>query len=179
MNPILARYNASLPFSVQERDIDLLLIEQLHVCRAFADWLTERLDLSGAVVETARHSVHREHGETDVLVIVRLGDESVAVMIEDKIGAPMQPDQCERYHKRGEILCEEGAANRYKTVLCAPERYLARVPKHEPGVSRDERWDDRVSFEQIVQSLEDIAYPGWEWRAGDSAHCDLATGSCA
>lgn len=61
MNPILARYNAGLPFSLQERDIDLLLIEQLHVCRPFADWLTGRLSLSGAVVETARHSVHREH----------------------------------------------------------------------------------------------------------------------
>ena len=112
MNPILARYNAGLPFSLQERDIDLLLIEQLHVCRPFADWLTGRLSLSGAVVETARHSVHREHGETDVLVIVRIGDERVAVMIEDKIGAPMQPDQCGRYHLRGKKLCEEGAVNR-------------------------------------------------------------------
>jgi hypothetical protein len=81
VNPILARYNASIPFSVQERDIDLLLIEQLHVCHAFADWLTGRLDLPGAVVETARHSVYREHGETDVLVIVRVGDENVAVML--------------------------------------------------------------------------------------------------
>ena len=93
VNPILARYNASLPFSVQERDIDLLLIEQLHVCGTFAEWLTERLGLSGVAVETVRHSVYREHGETDVLLIVRLGDEYVAVMIEDKIGAPMQPDQ--------------------------------------------------------------------------------------
>jgi hypothetical protein len=120
--------------------------------------------LSGAVVETARHSVHRKHGETDVLVIVRLGGESVAVMIEDKIGAPMQPDQCERYHLRGRILCEDGAVNRYKTVLCAPEGYLVGVPKDQPGVPRDKRWDDRVSFEQIVQSVEGAAYPGWEWR---------------
>lgn len=157
MNPILARYNAGLPFSLQERDIDLLLIEQLHVCRPFADWLTGRLSLSGAVVETARHSVHREHGETDVLVIVRIGDERVAVMIEDKIGAPMQPDQCGRYHLRGKKLCEEGAVNRYKTVLCAPAGYLAGVPE-------DKRWDDRVSLEEIGQSLQGAAYPGWEWR---------------
>lgn len=157
MNPILARYNAGLPFSVQERDIDLLLIEQLHVCRTFAEWLTERLGLSGAVVETARHSVHRKHGETDVLLIVKLGDEGVAVMIEDKIGAPMQPDQCERYHLRGRNLCEEGAVDRYKTVLCAPAGYIAGVPK-------DQRWDDRISLEEIAQNLEGAAYPGWEWR---------------
>lgn len=157
MNLILARYNGRLPFSVQERDIDLLLIEQLHVCRSFADWLAGRLDVSGAVVETARHSVHREHGETDVLVIIRLRDEMIALMIEDKIGAPMQPDQCERYHLRGEILCEEGAVSRYKTVLCAPDGYLAGVPK-------DERWDYRVSLEEIGRGLEGAAYPGWEWR---------------
>ncbi|MDI9849133.1 hypothetical protein QM467_13815 [Rhodoblastus sp. 17X3] len=157
MNPILARYNTGLPFSVQERDIDLILIEQLHMCRSFADWLTGRLDLTGAVVETARHSVHREHGETDVLVIVRLGEESVAVMIEDKIGAPMQPNQCERYHLRGSILCEEGAVDRYKTVLCAPAGYLAGVPT-------DQRWHDRVSLEELGQSIEGAAYPGWEWR---------------
>ncbi len=157
MNPILARYNANLPFSVQERDIDLLLIEQLHVCRAFADWLTKRLDLSGGVVETARHSVYREHGETDVLVIVRLGDERIAVMIEDKIGAPMQPDQCGRYHLRGQKLCDEGAVKRYKTVLCAPAAYLTGVPG-------DQRWDDRVSLEEIGRSLASVAYPGWEWR---------------
>lgn len=157
MNPILARYNARLPFSVQERDIDLLLIEQLHVCGAFAEWLTKRLGLSGAVVETARHSVYREHGETDVLLIVRLGDERVAVMIEDKIGAPMQPDQCERYHLRGMKLCDESVVNRYKTVLCAPGGYIA-------GVRQDQRWDSRVSLEEIAQSLEVAAYPGWEWR---------------
>ena len=109
MNPILARYDARLPFSVQERDIDLVLVEQLHVSSAFADWLTRRLNLTSAAVETARHSVYREHGETDVLVIVRRGEERVAVMIEDKIGAPMQPGQCERYHLRGRILCEESA----------------------------------------------------------------------
>jgi hypothetical protein len=113
--------------------------------------------LSGAVVETARHSVHREHGETDVLVIVKIGNESVAVMIEDKIGAPMQPNQCERYRLRGRILCDEGAVSRYKTVLCAPAGYLAGVPKNE-------RWDYRVSLEEIGQGLKDAAYPGWEWR---------------
>ena len=153
MNPILARYNACLPFSVQERDIDLLLIEQLHVCRAFAEWFTTRLVLAGAVVETARHSVHREHGETDVLVIVKLENQEVAVMIEDKIGAPMQPDQCERYHLRGRTLCNEGAVDRYKTVLCAPGGYLAGVPK-------DQLWDYRVSLEELAQSVIESAHPG-------------------
>ena len=157
MNPSLARYDSRLPFSVQERDIDLVLIEQLHVSPAFSGWLTARLDLAGAVVETARHSVCREHGETDVLVIVRRGQERVAVMIEDKIGAPMQPDQCERYHIRGRILCDEGAVDRYMTVLCAPAGYLNSVPE-------DQHWHARISLEEIAQDIQGAAYPGWEWR---------------
>ncbi len=157
MNPILARYNSRLPFTVQERDIDLLLIEQLHLCHYFADWLTGRLDLSGSIIETAHHSVHTECGETDVLAIVISGAERIALMIEDKIGAPMQPDQWERYHLRGENLCNEGIVSRYKTVLCAPAGYLASVPE-------DQRWDYRVSLEEIGQCIRDKAYPGWEWR---------------
>ena len=142
---------------MQERDIDLLLIEQLHVCRPFADWLTHRLGLSGAVVETARHSVYRQHGETDVLLIVRDGDKTVAVMIEDKIGAAMQPEQCERYHLRGKILCADGDVDTYKAVLCAPESYLV-------DVAHDQPWDDRISLEEIARSLEVAAFPGWQWR---------------
>ena len=157
MNPILERYSGRLPFTVQERDIDLLLLEQLHVCREFAAWLIAKLGLSGGEVITAHHSVSRTHGETDVLLHVQHGDQRVAVMIEDKIGAPMQPNQCERYHLRGKIMCDEGEADCYQTVLCAPAGYLAGVPKDQP-------WDHHLPFEDIAHLVESIGSPGWEWR---------------
>lgn len=157
MNPLLAQYNGGLPFSVQERDIDLLLLELLHVAPAFAKQFIERVGLTGATIELGRHSVYRDHGETDVLLILRTGDGRVAVMIEDKIGAPMQPDQCERYHLRGEALCAEGTVERYRTVLFAPAGYLQGVPETE-------RWDYRVSFEEVSEFLTSAAFLGQEWK---------------
>lgn len=157
-NAILARYRGALPFTVQERDIDLLLIEQLHVCPDLSAWLLAQAGAPDAEVETARHSVYRAEGETDVLVVARLNGARIAVMIEDKIGAPMQPEQCERYHRRGAALVAEGAVARYVTVLCAPAAYLATVPASE-------RWDLRLPFEALAAAIARIARPGWEWRA--------------
>lgn len=157
MNPILARYGNCFPFRVQERDIDLFLLEQLHVSPKFADWLTNKLGIVGGEILTAHHSVYRMHGETDVLIHVKQGDKHVAVMIEDKIGAPMQPDQCERYHLRGKILCEGDEVDNYLTVLCAPASYLAGIPK-------DQAWDRYLFFEDLAQCVEEIGHPGWEWR---------------
>lgn len=120
-------------------------------------WLVKYLGLPDAEVLMAYHSVHREHGETDVLLFVRHEKHRVAVMIEDKIGAPMQPDQCERYHLRGAALCTKGQADRYLTVLCAPSGYLAGVPQGQ-------RWDQLLPLEALVQQMADAAHPGWEWR---------------
>ncbi|PHP66737.1 hypothetical protein CSC94_11525 [Zhengella mangrovi] len=159
MNPILQRYDGRLPFSVNERDIDLLLIEQLHVSKGFADRLVSVLGLEGATMEKVEHSVYREHGETDVLLTVRHEGQRVAVMIEDKIGAVIQPDQCRRYHVRGQALCDSGDVERYFTVLCAPASYISGVP-----VSDKDDWHRRISFEEIAQIVSDEAFPGWEWR---------------
>ncbi len=143
---------------MNERDIDLLLIEQLHVSPGFIDQFSTMLGLPGAEVEKVQHSVYREHGETDVLVTASHAGRRVAVMIEDKIGAQMQPDQCERYHLRGEALCETGAVDSYCTVLCAPASYISGVPTTE-------RWQKRISFQDIAEIIKEEAFPGWEWRA--------------
>lgn len=157
MNPILTRYKSNLPFSVQERDIDLLLLELIHTSPYFAKEFIALVGLAGATVESGQHSVYREHGETDVLLIVGIENRRAAVMIEDKIGAPMQPDQCNRYHLRGDALCFDGTVDRYCTVLCAPAGYLRSVPDTE-------RWDYRVSFEEVAEILKAATLNGWEWK---------------
>ena len=62
------------PEAVAERDIDLLLIEELHVDSNFRSWFYE------LVWETGNHAVpflgawhsltHPEHGESDIVVLV-------------------------------------------------------------------------------------------------------------
>lgn len=157
MNNIQARYASRFPFSVQERDIDLLLLEQLHVADEFVNWLSNKLDLPGATLIGAHHSVQTVHGETDVLVYLQHEAQAIAVMIEDKIGAPMQPNQYERYHVRGKELCDNGQAERYLTVLCAPLTYLSGVPA-------EQAWEHRLALEDLAQVMESLPLPGWQWR---------------
>lgn len=157
MNTIQTRYPTRFPFSVQERDIDLLIMDQIHTSDEFVNWLSGELGLPGATVVAAHHSVQTEYGETDVLLDLRHNDQSIAVMIEDKIGAPMQPEQCERYHVRGSILRESGKTDCYLTVLCAPLSYLNAVPTTQS-------WGHRLALEEVAQRLEIIGQPGWEWR---------------
>lgn len=54
------------PFSVQERDVDLLILGQLHISPSFVTWIGERAGIAGARLASARHSVSTANGETDV-----------------------------------------------------------------------------------------------------------------
>jgi len=158
-----------LPFSVQERDVDLLLIELLHTSDAFVDWLAKRLDIADATFDEARHSVSTSLGETDVLAFLKTPSGRVAVMIEDKIGAPLQPRQRERYHERGEVLCSEGRAATFQVLLCAPSAYHSSLP-------RDEKWQHHLSFEEVAGWLlsNGTTQSKWKARILTEAHSKMA-----
>jgi hypothetical protein len=89
--------------AVTERDIDLLLLEELSVSDEFPLWLYSIV--AGAndapSCEGAWHSISDPSlGESDLIVIYENG---VAVLLENKIDAPAQPEQGQRYRARGEI----------------------------------------------------------------------------
>lgn len=70
----------------------------------------------------------------------------VAIMIEDKIDAPPQPQQVERYHQRGRQGIADGLWQEYFTCLCSPQKYL-------PEENRGE-WHCLLRFEEIISHLE-------------------------
>jgi hypothetical protein len=107
--------------AVQERDIDLLILEELHATPAFAAWWGERIGLNDAAFDGAWHSVSNADGETDVLLRVRVGAGRVGVLIENKIAASEQLQQDERYHRRGVQGLAEGWFDRYVTCMVAPQ----------------------------------------------------------
>jgi hypothetical protein len=65
-------------------------------------------------------------------------------MIEDKINAPFQPEQANRYKQRGEQGIQDGQWNRFTTCLCAPKGYLA-------GATPMEEWSAYISLESISE----------------------------
>jgi len=135
-----------------ERDIDLLLIEELHVDSSFRSWFyglvwgtsDQNLTFLGAW-----HSLtHPEYGESDIVVLAE-GEEGrkLAILIEDKIDAITQPNQAGRYRIRGDAGIKQNWWHQYRTCIVAPQAYL-------DGTSEVERYDVRISYESIKQWFE-------------------------
>ena len=151
--------------SVQERDIDLLLMEEFHVVPAFAGWFTAQVGLGpDAVFDGAWHSLNDQFGETDLLLRVKVGNERVAVLIENKVGAPEQDEQDVRYHLRGVRSQEAGRYDRFVTCICAPQVYVSALSAHSA-------YEHRVSYEAIRDRFagEDGARAAWRRAIMDEA----------
>lgn len=128
--------------SVTERDIDLLLLEEFHVSNDFVTWFCSELGLRNVTAAGAWHSVSDADGESDLLLRVLQEGSRIGILIENKVSAPAQYRQAERYHLRGGRLVEEGKLDSYGTVICAPERYLN-------SVGPETAYQHRISYEQI------------------------------
>ena len=94
--------------AVTERDIDLLLLEELNVSDDFSTWfysaITKNNDKPSS--KGAWHSItDPDFGESDLVVIY---DNGLAILIENKIDAIEQPQQGRRYKARGNKGIEKG-----------------------------------------------------------------------
>jgi hypothetical protein len=118
--------------SIQEFRIDFILEEEFSVSLQFAkdfiaacgaSFVPERID---RVV----HSLNDAHGEADLAVLVvgrsPAGDPGkFALLIEDKINASLQPNQAERYRRRGQDGVENTLWDNFLTILVAPHAYIS------------------------------------------------------
>ena len=135
--------------AVCERDVDLLLVEEFASSPDFVRWFLGRVEdalLEPIEVVRCRRSATDSTGESDVEIFVRSGDETVAVLIEDKVHAAAQPRQAERYRERGDSYVRAGRCRRFVTVLMAPENYLRGGMKC---------FDRAVPYEDLVRAFED------------------------
>ena len=134
--------------AVSERDVDFLLVEEFASSPDFVQWFLQRIDAATrepVEVMRCRRSATDSIGESDVEVFVRANDEMVAILVEDKVHAPAQPRQAERYRERGEGHVRAGRCQRFITVLVAPQVYLR-------GKVRG--FDKTISYEDLVNQFE-------------------------
>ena len=135
--------------AVVERDIDLLLIEELNVDSNFRSWFY------GLVWGTGNHDLtflgawhsltHPDYGESDVVVLVEEEeDHKLAILIEDKIDAITQPNQAGRYRLRGDAGIENEWWHQYRTCIVAPQAFL-------DSNAEATLYDVRVSYESVKQ----------------------------
>ena len=136
--------------SVRERDIDLLLIEELHVEPTFKQFIFASLlpRQDAACFVGAWHSVSTHHGESDLIAIfINEVGKRIALLIENKINASAQFRQSERYIERG----KEGVANdmwdEFVTCLFAPQSYLN---------SDNQNYQTTLSYEEVQRFFVDM-----------------------
>ena len=135
-----------------ERDIDLLLAEEFSVNPAFAGWFVSLTKFAGRTAEVVEVHVSKAdtQGESDLVVVfAEPSGHRFAILIEDKLDAPLQPDQAARYHRRALKEVELGTCGDFEIVLCAPRHYL----DGHPGL---EGFEVRIPHEEIGAKLAEI-----------------------
>lgn len=136
------------PFTLlAERDMDLLVLEEMHASKPFRDWLVSKLfnntrrvlDFLGAYHTFSLDPL----GSVDILFLFRdVSGRKCSVLIENKIDQPKQNLQAQRYFEFGEKGVEEGGWDEYLTCLFSPQAYFATL---EPS----EYFSSYLSYEEM------------------------------
>ena len=134
--------------AVTERDIDLLLMEEFESCGGFLEWFVDRTARwpgDGLQLVGVWHSVSNEHGESDLVVLAHRPDgQQLALLIENKVDAPPQPEQATRYEIRGRTGVTDGDWQEFVTCIVAPKRYL-------DAAANAAGYQTHVSYEDIAE----------------------------
>tara|TARA_R110001592_G_scaffold363293_2_gene683368 strand:+ start:1185 stop:2120 length:936 start_codon:yes stop_codon:yes gene_type:complete len=135
--------------SIQERDIDLLLLEELSCNFAFADWLTQEAGLPKLkVINRAWKSISEFGlGETDILFDYSSEHKRVYLLIENKIDANFQNEQYARYLQRATEYVNHKNCDEAYCLLVAPQTYC----------ENQNDFDSYMSYESIAVRLEQEA----------------------
>ena len=141
---------------VCERDIDLVLLEEFLATPEFASWFAQTAGIAdpllGTVVD-AHRSVTHSTGESDLEVHFESTSGRTTLLIENKIGAGLQPEQAARYHLRGADHVAKDRCDRFLTVIVAPDDYFA-------DASQMKGFDCRVSYEALMKWYERATFLG-------------------
>ncbi len=155
----MEKNNNTLMFEcIQERDIDLLLMEEWCVNPEFALFFLQKIlpSVSTVANRTAMHSITDDaYGESDIVLTFHLGEQRIAVLVEDKIDAIPQPDQAKRYRLRAEKMKSSGQYDEVLICIVAPSHYLE---------NDTEQYPNRISYECLADFLAN-GTPRGEYKA--------------
>ena len=111
--------------TITERDMDILLAQAVVTDPGVCRLLIDKTEHKGKPFTVKKVEISKENklGESDVTVIVEIDGDLHGLLIEDKIDASAQPDQHERYAKRGDLGKKEGDYNDYSIFIFCPVKY--------------------------------------------------------
>ena len=137
--------------NVFERDIDILIADELCTNHDSAIWLASRAwpEIKGNInIDSLSHSVSDDLGESDLVIIYcePSSDSKRAILLENKISAEPQPNQADRYRQRGQRGIATSHWQSFRTVMIAPADYLNSVQDAM-------NYDCRISYEDFLAWL--------------------------
>lgn len=137
---------------IYERDMDLVLVEELKSNPEFRAWLVARVFGKDCYLKHlgAQHSVVDETNRESDVVFRFIADDSgaevaKAILIENKIDAIAQPNQGNDYRVRGQAGAGRKDWAEFKTCLMAPRRY-----KETESTSDWRNFDEVITYEEIL-----------------------------
>ncbi|MEP6907461.1 MAG: hypothetical protein ABI858_05705 [Pseudoxanthomonas sp.] len=141
---------------IYERDMDLVLVEELESSNEFRIWLASRVFGTDCFLSHLRatHSVVDESNrESDVIFRFHSKIDASseigikAILLENKIDAIAQPNQGMDYGNRGKSGRDRGEWLDFKTCLVAPKSYLKSYLQTS---SDEDSFDECISYEEIL-----------------------------
>lgn len=111
-----------------ERDIDLLLVEELYSTHDFVRWMAAQVAITKPIaVWEVKHSKRRTRSRREIDIFVEIGHRDgtrSAILIENKIDATEQPDQAESYREELDVLAS--GYQRAAMIIVCPEGYRSQ-----------------------------------------------------
>lgn len=121
--------------------MDLLLMEEIHASKKFRDLIYSKIEsLKEFSFIGAWHSYHEANlGESDIILIFeKKNNETVMILIENKIDAKFTKNQAERYNQRADQYMERKECHEAHVLLIAPEEYLKNTTSFINTLSYEE-----------------------------------------
>jgi hypothetical protein len=132
--------------AVQERDIDLILLEEFNTNNAFAEWFVNECNAPKLTENIGAWKSISDFGlgETDILFKYKSSEKEYILLIENKLDAQFQENQYERYLKRAENYLKQNKCNECFCILIAPEFYC----------NNQNDFENYVSYETLSKRFE-------------------------
>lgn len=158
---------------VEEIVTDVLAMDLLH---SSADFFKRILKVSGEPADAKLFSIRRSVaetslGETDIEIVSEASGARCGILIENKIRAPLMPQQFARYRLRGAAGMQTGQWERFKVILMSPRSYFEAL-----DTAHSAHIDANLAYEDIVEFLGDYPEFAFKRHVFESAIADFRKG---
>ena len=148
--------------SIQERDIDMILLEELNCNKSFCDFIIKENNLPKLYSDNIAWKSISDFGlgETDILFSYKNDEKTIFILIENKLDAEFQTNQFNRYQERGLKYLKEKKCDELYIILIAPHEYCTNQQEFEKYISYESikkffllSGDERSNFKSQLLSI--------------------------